>query len=397
MRKKFALKIIILLALAFTAIFPAGQAFAEDEKKDVEEQLQESVRDQLKDLDTSLFDKFIYSLDEPRYRIFGAGTFKDKLLKVISGEVPADIEDTLSVFAEIFFAEALRAIPIFASIAAVAILSSLLTFAKSEKFNSGQIVYFVCYIAIVVIVLNIIYQIVKNVNSNLKVMNELMGLVFPVLLTLMTASGSAMAGTIYQPAVALLCGSATGIIINIIVPLFVGSIILSVVSNLTDKVKVSKFADFFKSCGQWVTGILFTVFMAFLSIQGITASTHDSVSIRAVKYAISNSIPLVGGYIKEGFDLIVGGTLLIKNAVGVSGLVLFFCHIITPLMSIIICSLGLKLVAAVCEPLCDPKIPAFLQGVAKNFSLLLAAFVSVCFMFTITVMLILMTSNSVMI
>jgi stage III sporulation protein AE len=137
--------------------------------------------------------------------------------------------------------------------------------------------------------------------------------------------------------------------------------------------------------------------MAFLSIQGITASTHDSVSIRAVKYAISNSIPLVGGYIKEGFDLIVGGTLLIKNAVGVSGLVLFFCHIITPLMSIIICSLGLKLVAAVCEPLCDPKIPAFLQGVAKNFSLLLAAFVSVCFMFTITVMLILMTSNSVMI
>ena len=397
MRKKFALKIIILLALAFTAIFPVGQAFAEDEKKDVEEQLQESVRDQLKDLDTSLFDKFIYSLDEPRYRIFGAGTFKDKLLKVISGEVPADIEDTLSVFAEIFFAEALRAIPIFASIAAVAILSSLLTFAKSEKFNSGQIVYFVCYIAIVVIVLNIIYQIVKNVNSNLKVMNELMGLVFPVLLTLMTASGSAMAGTIYQPAVALLCGSATGIIINIIVPLFVGSIILSVVSNLTDKVKVSKFADFFKSCGQWVTGILFTVFMAFLSIQGITASTHDSVSIRAVKYAISNSIPLVGGYIKEGFDLIVGGTLLIKNAVGVSGLVLFFCHIITPLMSIIICSLGLKLVAAVCEPLCDPKIPAFLQGVAKNFSLLLAAFVSVCFMFTITVMLILMTSNSVMI
>ena len=150
--------------------------------------------------DTSLFDKFIYSLDG--HTGFSEQA-KDKLLKVISGEVPADIEDTLSVFAEIFFAEALRAIPIFASIAAVAILSSLLTFAKSEKFNSGQIVYFVCYIAIVVIVLNIIYQIVKNVNSNLKVMNELMGLVFPVLLTLMTASGSAMAGTIYQPAVAL--------------------------------------------------------------------------------------------------------------------------------------------------------------------------------------------------
>lgn len=397
MRKGYALKIIISLAFAAIGLLPAGAAFAEGEPQNVEEQLQENIEQQLGDLDTSLFDKFIYSLDDPRYKIFGATTFKDKLRKVISGEVPADIEDALSVFAEIFFAEALKAIPVFASIAAVAILSSLLTFAKSEKSNSGQIVYFVCYIAIVVIVLNMIYQIVKNINSSLRLMNELMGLVFPVLLTLMTASGSAMAGTIYQPAVALLCGSATGIIINVIVPLFVGSIILSVVSNLTDKVKVSKFADFFKSCGQWVTGILFTVFMAFLSIQGITASTHDSVSIRAVKYAISNSIPLVGGYIKEGFDLIVGGTLLIKNAVGVSGLVLFFCYIITPLMSIIICSLGLKLVAAVCEPLCDPKIPAFLLGVAKNFSLLLAAFISVCFMFTITVMLILMTSNAVIV
>lgn len=401
MRRKIAVKILMLFILLFLTGFcfaASGDVWAEEEEdKNIEERLQESVEEQLNELDTSLFDKFIYSLDGEGYKIFGEATFKGKLMAILSGETPADIGSILSVTAEIFFMEALKIIPVLASIAAAAILSNLLTFAKSDKSNTGQIVYFVCYIAIVVVVLNLIYQIVGNISSSLTAMNELMSLVFPVLLTLMTASGSAAAGTIYQPAVALLCGSASGIIMNVIVPLFVASIILNVVSNLTDKVKVSKFADFFKSCGQWVTGILFTVFMAFLSIQGITASTHDSVSIRALKYAISNSIPLVGGYLKEGFDLIVGGTVLIKNAVGVAGLMLFFCYIITPIMNIAVCSLGLKLVGAVCEPLCDSKIPAFLNGVAKSFSLLLAAFVSVTFMFTITVMLILMTSNSVLI
>jgi stage III sporulation protein AE len=399
--KKKAVKLILLGVCLCFCIMPyisckSVNAAAEN-TEDVEKQLQDNVDEQLRDIDTTLFDKFIYSLDGDSFKIFGSSSFLDKLKSILSGDISTDYGSVFSVLAELFFSQAIRLVPLLASIAAIAILSNLLSVAKSEKSKTGETVHFVCYMAIVLIVLNMIYQIVKSLMDTLSVMSEFMGLLFPVLLTLMTASGSAVSSSVYQPAVALLCGSATAVIINIIIPLFIASMVLSVISDLTDNIKVSKFADFFKSAGNWITGIMFTVFMAFLSIQGITASTHDSVSIRAVKYALNNSIPIVGGYIKEGFDLVLGSTILIKNAVGVAGLILLFAYIITPLFNLIVFSLGLKLTAAVCQPVSDAKVPSFLHSASKNFSLLLAAFISVSFMFFITVMLLLMTSNSVLV
>lgn len=399
--KKTILKIALLIICLISAVLPyffSQNTYAENiSTQNIEEQLEENVENQLSDIDTTLFDKFIYSLDGNSYKIFGSATFLDKLKNIISGNLSTDYGSVFAIIAELFFSEAVKLLPVLASITAIAILSNLLSMAKSGKTNTGDIVHFVCYLSIVLIVLNMIYQLLTNLTKTLNLMNQLMSLIFPIILTLMTASGSTASSSIYQPAVALLCGSVTSIIINIIVPLFIASIILSVVSNLTENIKVSKFSDFFKTTGNWITGILFTVFMAFLSIQGITASTYDSVTIRAVKYAISNSIPIVGGYIKEGFDLVLGSTVLIKNAVGVTGLILLFCYIITPILNMVVCCLGLKLTAAICEPLSNQKVPNFLQSVSKNFSLIIVAFISVAFMFFITVMLLLMTSNSVLI
>lgn len=378
--------------------YTVSNVYAADKPQgNIEEQLKDNVEEQLNDIDTSIFDKFIYSLGGESYKIFGSSTFKEKIQNVINGDLSTDYGSIFSIIIDVFFSETVKMLPIMASICAISILCNLLTIVKSNNAKTGEIVHFVCYLSIVIIVLNMIFQIIKNITGTLNVMNELMSLVFPVILTLMMASGSTVSSGIYQPAVALLCNSITNIFIGIIIPLFVASIVLNVVSNLTDNIKVSKFADFFKSTGQWIIGITFTVFLAFLSIQGITASTYDSVSLRAVKYAISNSIPIVGGYLKEGFDLILGSTVLIKNAVGVTGLLLLLSYILAPVLSMIVCSLGLKLTAAICEPVTDAKIPAFLHSAAKSFSLLIAAFLSVSFMFFITVMLMLMTSNSVLV
>lgn len=402
MKKKVFKIILLIFCIAFSALpyinfGTASAASSVENTQDIEKQLEENINSQLSDLDTTLFDKFIYSLDSSSYKIFGASSFMDKLKNILSGNISTDYGSVFGIISELFFSEAFKMLPILASITAISILSNLLSMAKPDKTKTGEIVHFVCYLAIVLIIMNMIYRLLISLLSTLTIMNELMSLVFPIILTLMAASGSAVSSSVYQPAVALLCGSATSVIINIIIPLFIASIILSVVSNLTDNIKVSKFADFFKSAGNWITGILFTVFMAFISIQGISASTYDSVSIRAVKYAIGNSIPIVGGYLKEGFNLIIGSTVLIKNAVGVTGLILLFAYIITPVLNMIVCSMGLKLTAAICEPLSDEKVPTFLHSVSKNFSLLLAAFLSVSFMFFITVMLLLMTSNSVLI
>lgn len=399
MRVKLTLKILFLIFTLALALLPqtaVKNVCAKDTVlPDVHKQLEDNVSEQLNSIDTAAFDKFIYSLDDDGFNIFGANSFKEKIEKVLKGEVGGS-GYVLETILQIVFHQAVKLLPVIASVVAVSILGNLLAVAKSQKTKTGDIIHFICYLSIVLIVLTLVYQLASSLVSTLNLIKDLMAAIFPLILTLMAASGSAMSSSIYQPAVVLLSSMVTGIIISVIIPLFIASIILSVVSNLTDNIKVAKFADFFKSSGKWIIGISFTVFIAFLSIQGILASTHDSVSIRTIKYAVSNSIPFVGGYIKEGFDLVLGSTVLIKNAVGVAGLIMLICYVLAPVVNMIVCSLGLKLAAAICEPLSDKKIPSFLQAAASNFNLLIAAFVSVAFMFFITVMLLLMTSNAVL-
>ena len=133
--------------------------------------------------------------------------------------------------------------------------------------------------------------------------------------------------------------------------------------------------------------------MAFLAIQGITASSYDGVSIRTAKYAIRSYVPLLGGYLSEGFDVIMASNVLIKNAVGASGLILMFSSIISPVIQIVVFSLILKLASAILEPLTDTRISDFLYSVGKTLSLLVTIIVGISFMYLITTGLIMCTAN----
>ena len=169
--------------------------------------------------------------------------------------------------------------------------------------------------------------------------------------------------------------------------------VFTIVSNLTSTVKLEKFTKFFGSTYKWIVGTVFTIFMAFLAIQGITASSYDGVSIRTAKYAIRSYIPLLGGYLSEGFDVIMASSMLIKNAVGASALVLMFASVISPIVQIVVFSLILKLAAAILEPLTDSRISDFIFSIGKALTLLVTMIIGVAFMYLITTGLIMCTAN----
>ena len=143
----------------------------------------------------------------------------------------------------------------------------------------------------------------------------------------------------------------------------------------------------------WVIGLVFTFFTSFLTVQGLTAATIDGISYKAAKFAAKSYIPILGGYISDGFDLIIAGSMLIKNAVGVGGLCLMLISVISPIIEVVVFSLGIKLVGALAEPVSDSRISTFLTGTAKSMTILYVSMIAAAFMFFITVTLIIMTSG----
>lgn len=396
MKKFFKTAFIFGLALAVFCFISPSPAYAAQSEEEIFEQLDESVKDQLEDLDMSALDDLLAQLGEDGQEIFGGNSFAEKVQSVLDGEFIQDGGGFIESFFKLLFSEILDMLPLLASIAVIAILCGLVSHMKAGFMSesTGQIVFFVCFAVVVVLALVCAVNLVNVAGDAINGMKKQMNAAFPILLTLMAGIGGTVSVKAYQPAVALLSGGVVEIVSTVVLPLFIFTLVFSVVGNLSKSVRLGKLTDFFKSASTTVLAVTFTVFTAFLAVQGLTAGSFDGVSIRAAKFATKSYIPILGGYLADGLDLILAGSVLIKNSVGVAGLLLLLSTVLMPLLQILGVCFGFKIVAAVIEPVSDSRLTSFLTGIAKSMNMLIAALLAVAFMYFISVMLLIFTSNA---
>jgi len=220
-----------------------------------------------------------------------------------------------------------------------------------------------------------------------------MNVVFPILLTMMTVTGASSSVAVYQPSVVLLTGWIVNLITIAVIPTFIFSFVFAAVGNISKHNRLNQLSEFFSSISKWMLGIVFFLFLAFLSLQGITAAVHDGISIRTARFAISRYVPIIGGYLSEGFNLMIAGSVLIKNAVGMGAIMLLIVSVLPVVINIIVFSLSLKLAAALSEPLGNERISKYLTLVSKHMTTLLAILLGIAFLYFIFIMLIIFTGN----
>jgi stage III sporulation protein AE len=330
--------------------------------------------------------------------VFGGDSFIVKLGKILSGEYASNYQTIVDAVLDLLGGVVVSVLPMIVMIVAIAILSGIMQSIRHEKSGDGvrDIVHFVTYAAIVTIVLYAVVDVTVMTTRTLGAMKDQMDLIFPIILTLMASIGAVSSVSIYQPAIVLLSSGIMQIFNYVIMPIFVITLVFSVVGNLSSSTRYDRFVSFFTSTYKWILGIVFTVFLGFLSIQGITAGTHDGISIRAAKFTMSSYVPFLGGYLSQGFDLIMASSILIKNAVGLAGLLLLLGIALDPVLKITVLMLGLKLAAAITQPLTDSRISNFLTSITKSLSMLLAVIIGAAFMYFVTVGLVIMTGNNIL-
>ena len=396
---KIVLVLITLLLLVLSLTLPSTATYAEDSQtieEDLEEELGQEIDNQLGNLDLSSLEDILNSLTDGELAIFGSNSFIGKLQDLING----NFEDGTSLWSallNLFFENILSLLPIISIIIAVALLGSMIQGLKPA--NNGKsisnIIHFVTYGVIVVLVLSITVKMVTLTTNTMQSMKSQMDAIFPLLLTLLTAVGGTTSTSVYQPAMAMLSGLIMNLFTYVLLPIFIFSVVFSVVSNLSNNVKLDKFTSFFNSTYKWLIGLIFTVFTAFLSIQGITAGSIDGISIRTARYAIRSYIPILGSYISDGMGLILVSSNLIKNAVGATGLFLLLATILSPLIQLILFMLALKLIAGILEPLGNKQIANFVSSLSKSLVLLIVLIIGLAFIYFIMLGLVMCSANVV--
>ena len=390
----FSCFVLILAIFSFENI-TVVKAENNSAQEEIEKELNENVNETINDFDFSPLDQLAEKLADSDKLFFNSSSFVSKLKQILSGEFADGYNSLFKAVVNLFFEYLLNVIPLLALIVAVAILSSFFNNVKPSSSEVGEIIHLVCLGVIATIVVKFVCDFIALSLSVLQTISQISDVVFPILLTLVASMGGTVSVSVYQPVVLIFSNAILKIFSSTLITLFVLYFVFNLISCFSKKIKFSKLSSFFSSTFKWILGIVFFIFMAYLSLQGITASTLDSMKIRTAKFAVRNYVPLVGGYLSEGFDFILSSLALVKNAVGICAILLLISLLFSVVLKIAVFGLGLKLVCGICEPICDDRITNFLHTTSKSFSMLVALLLGAGFIFLIIVGLIILTLGAV--
>ena len=118
------------------------------------------------------------------------------------------------------------------------------------------------------------------------------------------------------------------------------------------------------------------------------------ITSKTTKAIVSSAIPVVGKILGDAVDTVVGGGIILKNAIGLVGVIVVIGICIIPIIKLSILTISYKLLATVSQPIADTKIVSLLDQICDVFKILLAILSSISFMLIIGTALVLKISNS---
>lgn len=395
--RKIAIAMVVLIAM-LSALTPLYTYCTATDIVQISDDLNSTIIEELDNIDFSGFNDVLIEFQQNNSNIFSISNIKSSVYSIISGENAVNYGSFLASLFAILIEMIAKYLPILSIIIAIGVLSNLLNGIKSrfnEKSTSG-LIHMVCFLAVVILIIGITANLATTVSQSLESMTKQMNILFPILLTLMAALGANASVGVFQPIVAIISTYVADFFNYLILPMFLFGFVFGIISNLNDNIKLDKFNGFISSLFKWSVGLVFTLFFAVFAIQGISAGSFDSLSIRTTKYTIKSYIPVMGGYLSDGMDLIMSSTILIKNSIGLVGVLLIISTIISPILEIVVFSLLIKLISAIMQPMGNNKMSNFLMSTSKSITMLSTCIIAIGFMYLISIGLVMMTSNVVL-
>ena len=207
-----------------------------------------------------------------------------------------------------------------------------------------------------------------------------------IILTLFTCCKSVSAAS-FEPILSASVFVASEVITRCLIPMISFSAVLSIAGNIGDKNNISGFIKIIKSTTKWIMTGMITIFTGINAIYGFASPTLDALSAKTVKFAMGSLVPVVGGFLSDTLEAVISGATVLKNAVGVSGIIIMCGICITPIIKIGIMQLLIRLISAVIEPITDRRISGMLWDVSGAITALfsMVTLTSVLFIINISI------------
>ena len=197
--------------------------------------------------------------------------------------------------------------------------------------------------------------------------------IIPAMAAICVSGGEFMMASLSHPVVFFVCSAAGTLIKNVITPLVLLRAVCTLLCAITKNSGLNEFVGLFSRLHKTLLTFSMSIFAGILGISSFAATGFDSLAARGVKFAVSASVPVVGGSISEAMSSVAGSAMLLKNAVGIAGVIMLFAMFMVPVIKIWALGIAFRLAAAFTAPVAENRTVEVLRNIGDCIEMLFSS------------------------
>lgn len=337
----------------------------------------------------------IYSLDQYTNEAFsGRMTFSDLLKELItSGWGGMDGGDILSWLWNVFFYEMSAAKPLFIKMLLFSVLFAVLNrFFMTKKSYVTEMSFLVIYGSMMVWLLTSFMMLKDVITEGVSCACTFFTALIPAYSAILLISGNATsAGMFYELSFALIC-ALEWLMKLVFLPGIHLYVLIGLVDHLFEEERFSKLADLIESAINLMLKLSLSAVLGLGAVRSMLSVGQDHITQSAVLKSLS-VLPGIGNGFRFAQDVIFSCGILVKNCVGIAGVIFILIICLIPIAKIFVFTVLYRVLAAVLQPFSDKRIVDGIFRVARGCELYLKIMVDTMLLFMIDIALLTFTTT----
>ncbi len=304
-------------------------------------------------------------------------SFTDLVKSLLRGEIPFDIQKLPGIAADLLLAQLLDQKELAAKILAIVLISSVCSnfIRVFENAQIAEIGFYMMYLMIATLLIrsfssmsDLAAQALGDLNNFIRV------LLPPYLVTIVFSSGSVLALGFYQVSL-LTIHILQVLVIKIILPLIRFYLVLLVLNQMTAEDYFSRSAELLRTVIEWGVKTVTGIAIGLQAVQCLTAPAVDSLKNSAA-HRLAKTLPGIGSILDAAAETVLGSALVIKNAVGVAGMLAVLLICLVPFLKLAANVLLFRLLMALIQPISEKRMVGCIESMSAGASMLLRILLS---------------------
>lgn len=306
-------------------------------------------------------------------------------------------ENILDSLVNSIFKEVKNSISSVTSIFIIVIIMAIVTSLELDKDSDVvKITKLVIVISISALLLKNYLDIVTMFKNIVNILGYIMQIVSTFLLGILMATGKITSTGIIEPLLLFIANFICFATEYIVIPFFTISVAINIVSRISENIKMDNLSSMFRKSSLYIFTTIIGIFLFVLSMESSVTKSIDSMYFKTAQNMVSNFVPVVGKFLSDSLDTVLGATEAIGKVGGIISLIATILIVSIPIIKLILVIVLYNILIAISEPINEDKsIESFLKGFVGVYKDMLGILIGIMVLFVMSTGIILSIISSV--